>query len=654
VPAEGRDISSRGLDARRSRFSPHEFAGFAICVALWFLLRPYHGIKHDAVIYMGRGLADLDPDGVGRDFMFRLDGQSKFSIFSKIVDALIPLLGLGSTATFLTLAGLALWLAAMTTLAHTTMLAHRVAGGRKVWALLLLVAWFDSSYGASGIFAFAEAFATPRPFAEAFVLAALAALISDRRWVALALLVVAAAFHPIMAAPGFLVLYLYECRRDPRWLVLALIGAAGLAAAVALGAPIAGRLTVRVDPEWAEILVQRSDYLFIADWSASDWATILRQASTLLLAASLAPANVRRLLVCALATALLGVSASFLFGDLLLRELAVQAQAWRALWLTAALSPLAFGVGAVALWGKGPQGRIVLALMAVGWILRDEPESAALCLFALLAFVRRDSWSGASLAVLERAAWTLCALAGAAMFASSVWLVREYFSAAPPGDTARLAFFLANGAIFLPIVFAAVAILVGLWTPKPLQIYFAGALSLAAAAVCWNDEPPYSRHLTANSHPPELEAIVKERAGETLWVNDNLAPWVFLGRAGWASRVQGAGAVFSRTQAVLWRERMGALHALGWVSDSALSATTKTNVEFPPFTRASLDAVCGRADAPAWVIGPVPEPSALPAGLEARFWRGPLLYSVQPAGEGLRWTPIEHYAVFDCAAYRPE
>ena len=86
-------------------------------VAFWFLRREYYGVWHDARIYMGRGLADLDPQGVGSDLFYRFDGQSSFSVFSKIVDVLIPVFGLAHSALLLSATSLLLWLAAMAALA---------------------------------------------------------------------------------------------------------------------------------------------------------------------------------------------------------------------------------------------------------------------------------------------------------------------------------------------------------------------------------------------------------------------------------------------------------------------------------------------------------------------------------------------------------
>jgi len=633
------------FDARPSPIALGALAPLAACAAIFLLLRPYYGLDHDAVIYMGRGLADLDPRGVGRDIMFRFDGQSKFSVFSRLVDFLIPLLGLAAAAKTLALAGCALWFVALAALAS------RIAQGGALWALLLLAACFDSSYGGFGVFHFAEPFATPRPFAEAFVLAACAALLSDRRWAAVLCLLAAAAFHPIIAAPGCLVALLYEGSRDRRIFIVSLIGGAGLLLAALAGAPLLERLTARIDPQWAAIISVRSDYIFLSDWPASAWIAVLRQASTLLLAASLAAPRMRRLLFCVVAAVALGLAGSRLLGDLAMRELAAQAQSWRALWLAAAFAPLAIGVAAPALWREGAQGRIILALLATSWILRAEPESAFLALVGALAWWRRAHWKHLSLAVLERALFALCGLCGLLVFGGALWFAREYVRAAPSGDSVLSSVLRAGEPSFVPLFFIALVMLIASWRPRaPLAVGVAAAAA-PLAAFCWTHEPSPLRSAFVRSS--ELEAIVAPHAGEVLWMNEKLAPWVWLGRANWASHAQGSGVVFSRDLALAWRERTEFLRDLGWVTDAALTPRPGDSGDFPRFTRASLEKLCGRADAPAWVVGAIESPNALPRGLEARFWRGPTRFSLHLSGGSAQWTPIEHYAIFDCAAYRP-
>jgi MFS family permease len=226
------------------------------------------------MIYMGRGLADLDPSGVGADYFYRLDGQSSFSVFSKIVDALIPVFGLALSAQLLTVTALVLWLAPMAALAA------QFASGRLKWAILICVAAASGAYGGLPL-QYAEAFATPRPFAEAGVLAALAALLAGSRPLAVLFLGLAALFHPIMALAGAGAVYVYLCLENRRWIYLGLFGAVGVIVAALLGLPLFSRLLERFDWNWLIVLRLRASFLFPLLWREPAWTTLAVHAVTL-------------------------------------------------------------------------------------------------------------------------------------------------------------------------------------------------------------------------------------------------------------------------------------------------------------------------------------------------------------------------------------
>ena len=255
------------LGALPSERSLWPFIGSVALVALWFLRRRYNGLLHDSMIYMGRGLADLDPSGVGADYFYRLDGQSSFSVFSKIVDALIPVFGLALSAQLLTVTALVLWLAAMAALAA------QLASGRLRWAILICVAAASGAYGGLPL-QYAEAFATPRPFAEAGVLAALAALLAGSRPLAMLFLGLAALFHPIMALAGAGAVYVYLCLENRRWIYLGLAGALCVLVAALAGLPLFSRLVERFDWNWLIVLRLRASFLFPLLWREPAWTTL--------------------------------------------------------------------------------------------------------------------------------------------------------------------------------------------------------------------------------------------------------------------------------------------------------------------------------------------------------------------------------------------
>ena len=100
---------------------------------------------------------------------------------------------------------------------------------------MICVATSSGSYGALGLLHYAEAFATPRPFAEAGVLAALAALLAGRKSTAMLFLLLAALFHPIMAL-GVLGRSIFICApKTAAGSIQAVVGGFAVALAALLG-----------------------------------------------------------------------------------------------------------------------------------------------------------------------------------------------------------------------------------------------------------------------------------------------------------------------------------------------------------------------------------------------------------------------------------
>ena len=154
--------------------------GLIICalLAFWLLCHPYFGNMRGSLIYTARALADLDP-GVGQDAMFRMDGQSGYTIFRPLFTSLTAAFGAPAATMATALAASLFFFAA------AVALAWRLAEGRTRYLIVILMATLPSIYGGFRIFAFAEASATPRPFAEALVLFGFVALLAKRLPVAL-------------------------------------------------------------------------------------------------------------------------------------------------------------------------------------------------------------------------------------------------------------------------------------------------------------------------------------------------------------------------------------------------------------------------------------------------------------------------------------
>jgi len=646
-PAE----TSRGVAAlaRALRPSP-TLLGVVAIVALWFLRRPYVGVWHDARIYMGKGLADLDPVGVGADLFFKYDAQSSFSVFSRIVDALIPLMGYGRAGLFLTVLALTLWLAA---LAGLTL---RLASGRLAWAILVAVAASRGAYGAFEILHYAESFPTPRPFAEAAVLAALSALLARAHGRMILLLLIAAAFHPLMALAGAGTVYVDFCLRDRRWLSLALAGLVAALAAGFAGAPLLTHLVERYDPQWLLMLRLRSSYLFPSMWGEAAYAPILVQAATLGFAAFTSPPRLRRFFLSVLVASLGGLAVSYLFGDLLPLVLVVQAQSWRMLWLLSLFGVVAMCFCVPRLWTQGPAGRAALGLFVLAWIGPEGYESSFFCAAAIALYLSRNA---ISLRIARLLAQTIAGLAalyvlgtlGVDAFAA----YKGWREASPAGLTAAQLFSSS------PLAPTAITLLALAWASTEFRLpyrFLGGVAGLLALLLClsWSARPPLERAYADDRRPRDLEEMLAAHPGDVLWIGENEAPWLLLGRANWTSYLQGGGAVFSRPLAMAFADRMLALRENEWIERGLFEpAHRKGAVEtaLPELTREKVQRLCARADAPAWILASVKSRAEVPPELGAKFWRGPTKWIPHRDANGTRiWDEAKDTAVIACADFR--
>src|SRR5262245_50101506 len=273
--AQGTRAAQVGLRLRQFLLSSPVIPACAVA-AVFALSRPYAGIVGDARLYISRGLADLDPAGIGQDAAFLNDGQSGFSIFPALLDRLIAPMGPSVAAQMLTAVGLAVWFLALVALARS------IETDRSPWTIPLVVAVLPFFYGAFYVMRFAEALAVPRPYAEAFVIAAIAALGINRQVFAGGLLLSAAMVHPIMALAGWVLLLLVRIYDDHRWLVAATAALTAVLVAAAVGVPIASGLLTRIDADWLAVLQARNIYLFPHLWEVNAFAPIALQAATIL------------------------------------------------------------------------------------------------------------------------------------------------------------------------------------------------------------------------------------------------------------------------------------------------------------------------------------------------------------------------------------
>ena len=616
------------------------------CAAFWAFSHPYAGIVHDARIYIGRVMADLDPGGVGRDLMFVHDGQFAFSLFPLLIRGLVAHFGPGAAAKILS------GLACLSSFAAALVLAKQLVKGRAVWLIMIFACVLPHAYG-SQVFQTAETLAVPRPFAEAAILLALAALISGRPRTAIPLVLVGFALHPIMALAGAGLLALAYWHD---WRVIAAALAAGVCALVfaALGVPLFDRLFVKIDSEWLDFLLHLSPYLSPLHWSSFDWAAIAAQAVVIAIAADLLTGASRRIFLASLAVGLGGLLAALLFGDVLCSLLGLQMQFWRATWLLAALTPFAYGLCFIRLGAEakdGWSGRLTLALLSFG--LFANPDLILALGAAVLALVARFGRVTKTAPARYVIALTIAVVGVTLIFYAHTLIDFGHFLANQPAGVSLAVYCaLRFGVAALPVCAIAAACF---WARPPLLAarplgLFGGAGVALAAMMLWIFLPQRSNELDSGRDPAGFVSMLDHRPGEVLWIGGAAESWYLLSRPEWASGLQPVSAVFSRPLAMLWRERAQVLldHGLAsrnifeprkQIDDSAVLTVTRT----------ALDAFCARDDAPVAVIFPVEKNKPLAEDLHASIWTPPHPHYVTDANDKMVWHEIDRYAGVVCA-----
>jgi hypothetical protein len=634
-----------------------------IALSIFLLSRPYQGIIQDGYIYMGRALADLDPNGVGRDLMFVHDGQFGFSLFRFAATGMTALSGLSAGAKSLAILAALAWFFA------AAALARQFASGGAVWAVVIFAALLPNAYGAPSPFGFAELIAIPRPFAEALVLAGLAALAARRDAVSLGCFVAAALLHPIMALAGFGVFFVVLGLEDKRWLLFCvLIGAVSILAAAA-GAPVLGRLFVSVDSAFRGSYDLRKPALFPSLWPVESFPPLIVQAVTIAIAAHLQQGRRRRILGAIIFVGLGGIAAAAIFGDWLSSLLAVQAQPWRAVWLMAVAGATALGICAVDLWRRDLIGRMVLALLVLSWSFEMPLLAAGPA--AMLVFFPHF---GLQFVVASTAAiLALCLHFGAKRFqpllksqyvlgtwvftvvVATIWTLRIFaapwnFAFAAPGGYDNLELVVVRDLLALPL--CALAAYFAIVKPRIGSLLSGGCAVLLFSTVVWfwDHRPPAQRTMEENQPWPELTRLIGQRQGEVLWIDGLAEAWFILGRPQCASPLQRAPTVFSPALAAEWRRRMQVLMTFK-LADRMGIAPWKPP-ESADRSRVSNEGVrqlCARNDAPAWIIAPLEHGSEPPAGIEMKLWQLPHPQFRLTEGDGdYVWQRIDTLGVIPC------
>jgi hypothetical protein len=607
-----------------------------LLLALWIANHPYYGVIHDSRVYLIQALGSLYPGRLSQDLFLKYGSQDAFSVFTPLYSRVVAVLGPARAAFAATVAGEALWLSAVVFLTRSLF----AKTPEFLFAAVGAIA-FDTEY-VGRILIYAEPFATSRLFAEGLVLLALALAFRGRRVSCVAVLLAAAAVHPLMAAAGIGVLALMAAFADRRvWILIGVAAVAG-AALVALRVGPFSRALVRMDDAWFRIVLKREAYVFLSRW---EWRDFWRLAATLsVLGAAWALGTPReRRLVAAVAIVTVGAMTVFFLGaDVARNVLVINLQLWRVLWLTTVFANMFLAVVTLRTPAAWVSKSLLLAACAASitcnFFLAADQEVPSLILIACATLAVELHQQSRVSRLLGLAARAATAVALATMLGVIATHMQDWHE-------------LWTTLLRAAIAFGAVA-LIALWLRGQFRWLLApaGAALLACGVAMADERAPWGNFVQSDDASAGLGAFMAG-AGNTYWegIPGLELLWFKLRVPSYYSCIQGSGVMFYRATALEYARRGEALRPLDTEDfddkPGSLCLVKNHAKVHGPTTRAQLAGACrALPDLDTLVLA-----EAVP-GAASRVWRSPVpaAYTAMD-GKTRRATLFYRYS---CAALR--
>ncbi len=547
------------VPGRSWRVSSDWIATFAV-LALWLLSRPYRGVRHDALLYLGEALNRLMPERFANDLFLRSPVQDRFSVFSSLLAPLLARFGIGGVE-LVVLAGchvlfmLGVW-----------KLTEDWTSRPLRWGMLAFAAAMPHTYGGLGEFGYAEPFLTARSVAEPFALLALWQLLRGRLAAAIGLAAVGAAFHPLIVFPVLVVgwVLLVMRRRSWAWLGAALAAIPLLAVAGVSPFP---NLLHAFDPRWLEIVRAVNPQVFATSYTRLDWAPLAFDALVLalLLRSPRTPAAAAQLARATLMAAAALTVVWIVGADLLHNVLLTQLQLWRIQWPLHLLALMTLPCVLIDCWGRGWTGRWLAAAVGVAGIAVGSNWNTgwACVAWALAAFAVEHFRLQVSGRVAKGAALASCA----AMVVISAQVMHQTLRAihAQPDivrDTGVL-MVLAGLPLVAALLVLAFQRLLAAGPRMELVAALVAVLGFATGVQTWDQRSDWQRRVEARlqAESPVFDAQLP--AGATVfWDDELLVPWLLGLRGEFYAQAQGSSVVFDRDLALELARRVELLDGL--------------------------------------------------------------------------------------------
>lgn len=540
--------------------------GFLLFAAIWLICHPYQGIAGDAILYTVQALRQLHPERYATDVFFLGVSQDDYTLFSPVYASLIDLLGLGRAAMGLSFFGALLW-------------CYAVWRFSKLWPdarsrglFLFLLAIMPVTFGGYGILSAAEPFPAPRVWANGLTLLACALWLEKKPYLAGLAWLAAMLLHPLMALAGFAFVLFHAFRPTRAWLFAILAGVSLSLLLAILQAPLFGRLFQVMNPEWFDLVYQRTSlFMFPTRWRFADDGAMAFHMTVLAWAAwGGRHERLGRVFAVAGLVGLSGWLLALVGADWLHSVLILQVQPWRLLWLSYVVG---WGAAAYLVVRHWHTERPLVLAMALAWLSHQEGGVALLWL-ALLIWYWQDNLRPVHVRLVEGAlllglaaelfsAWGEFMLSLQALDSvdKQVGWSRLYYGfrlSLPPRSEPLVLLLMAPVVIWMWQKSRTVAL--GFFLPLGLLLLSDWDSHLDAGKLLRPETYPIQQEGFWGSSP--FNSVVPLEA-EIYWPEGLEMTWLGMGRSSYYSLHQSAGLVFSEEQAKVIYQRYLAMKPLG-------------------------------------------------------------------------------------------
>jgi hypothetical protein len=547
---------------------PHEFTSpmvftkarvmflISLFSAVWIMTHPYLGIWHDGNLYLGQALFHISPDLYRQDLFFKFGSQDQFTLFSPIYAWAIKQFGLSIAPIGMMLIGQCLFAAAL------LLFCVELFGLEIGFWSACAVALVTHAYGGLNIFSYSETFLTARTFAEPLCLVGLYFLLKSKDKIALGALLFAALIHPLTALPCLVIWWIYQIRKDKRW--MALSGGVLLLPILAFSniEPFC-KFFQTYDPAWWQSVELVNAHVIPLKWTAANWCAFGFDNVMILFGLRFIDEKERRffstVLLVGVAGVLLSIFATSVFRNVLLTSI----QLWRAHWILHLVAVSAIPYVVFTLWPLRGVVRFAAVLVLLAGYLLPYPAALMAISLAILLYHQRKReiilspitkmtfWSGVCLMVMIKSGFKILPLFEVdpvVTLMSMSWsqkIVKSIFA--------------------FPVVLLSVLALGRLSKGGVYhrRIAYLGVLLLALLSFYfWDQRTPWQRYLEKDHLEVHPFQQYLTRGGETYWYDQVLAPWVLLKVPSYFDSSQGAGLLFNRGTGMEFARRNKALEVL--------------------------------------------------------------------------------------------